>query len=695
MKIDNDKVLITTACELRRQAEERLSDKSAELQPTRSKESRRRLDHELEVHQIELGMQNVELRHSRDDVEILLDKYAVLYDFAPVGYLTLDVNGTIHATNLTSADILGVERVRLLGRRFGQFVTEENRLLFADFMGKVFASHGKESCEVMLTIEGKSALMLQIDAVAMNSGQECSVVAIDITERKRTEEALRFSEARYRALFLDNPTMICTLDTTWKILSANPFVASHLGYTIDELEGQSVLKLFHEDDRVSVVEQLQKCVQNPNQVFRWQFRKTRKDGEKLWVEEIAQAVHNLNGSLDVLVVCQDITERKQSEDRRERLLLKLEAVLESINEGVVISDLEGNLLTMNQEALDLHEVEQDTQVRWPLAKLQDRYELIDPSGRTVPFEQWPASRAIRGERFTDYEVRVRNKETGKLWLASYNGTPVRNKSGDNILAVITVRDISDRKFAEEEIKRLNVSLAARTIDLEYAIQELEAFNYTAAHDLRNPLNVISSYCQALKEMCGSKLDPQCQLYIQETYDGTLRMNQLIEALLNFSQMSHAKLNRKSVDLSKIARDVAEELKGTEATRRVTFLIEDGIVADGDANLLRVVLTNLLGNAWKYTGIRNEAIIEFGVMKIEGKQTCFVRDNGAGFDNASAKKIFAPFQRLSSSEAYRGFGIGLATVERIIRRHGGRVYAEGEPDKGTTIYFTLSATGGFT
>jgi len=570
MKIEKTRPEITAADELRRQAEERLSGMPAEPQPTRTRESRRRLDHELKVRQIELDMQNMELRHVRDELETLLEKYTDLYDFAPVGYLTLDVKGTILTANLASADLLGVERVRLPGRRFGQFVTEEDRLSFAAFIGKVCASKAKESCEVRLSTEGnKSALILQINAVATESGQECSVVAIDITERKHAE------------------------------------------------------------------------------------------------------------------------------DRRERLLLKLEAVLESINEGVVISDLEGNALTMNQEALALHEFEQDTQVRWPLSKLLDSYELIDLSGRTVPFEQWPVSRAIRGERFTDYEVRVRNKKTGKLWLASYNGTPVRNKSSDNILAVITVRDISDRKVVEEEIKRLNLSLAARTVDLEYAIQELEAFNYTVAHDLRNPLNVISIYCQALQEMCGSKLDAQCQRYIQETYDGTMRMNRLIDALLKFSQLSHARLNRKSVDLSTMARDVAEELKGTEATRRVTFLIEDGIVADGDANLLRVVLTNLLGNAWKFTGMRNEAIIEFGVMQTDGQQTFFVRDNGAGFDNATAEKIFAPFQRLPGAEAYRGFGIGLATVERIIRRHGGRVYAEGEPGKGATIYFTLSATGGFT
>jgi len=345
---------------------------------------------------------------------------------------------------------------------------------------------------------------------------------------------------------------------------------------------------------------------------------------------------------------------------------------------------------MNKEALALYEYENIEQVRRQLSGYRDTLELFDLEGHPVPFEQRPTARAHRGECFTDYEVRVRRKDTGKLWIGSYSGTSVRSKSGDIILSVITVRDITERKFAEEEIKRLNTDLTARAVDLEYANRELEAFNYTVAHDLRNPLNVISSYCQVFKELCGDKLDEQCMHYIQETYDGTLRMNRLIEALLDFSRLAHAETHWETVDLSAMAHDVAAELKQAESERCVTFLIADGISADGDAALLRVVLANLLDNAWKYTATREDAVIEFGAKEIDGKPVYFVRDNGAGFDNAAAEKIFAPFQRLPGAEECRGFGIGLATVERIIRRHGGRVCAEGEPGKGATFYFTVQA-----
>jgi light-regulated signal transduction histidine kinase (bacteriophytochrome) len=204
--------------------------------------------------------------------------------------------------------------------------------------------------------------------------------------------------------------------------------------------------------------------------------------------------------------------------------------------------------------------------------------------------------------------------------------------------------------------------------------------------------VVNGYCQAIRELCGDKLDETCKDYLREAYNGTWRMNRLIDALLNFSRLAHVETRRETVDLSAMAHEVAAELKLAEPERRVTFLIADGVSADGDAALLRVVLDNLLGNAWKYNGTRDDGIIEFGTTEVDGKPAYFVRDNGAGFDMADADKLFTPFQRLPGAEECRGFGIGLATVERIIRRHGGRVWAEGEPGEGACFYFTLSAGG---
>ena len=248
--------------------------------------------------------------------------------------------------------------------------------------------------------------------------------------------------------------------------------------------------------------------------------------------------------------------------------------------------------------------------------------------------------------------------------------------------------VTDFNLMKEEIKTLNESLALRAEELTAANQELEAFNYTVSHDLRKPLTIINGYCQAIMEMCDTSLDEECKNYLGEIYNGTLRMNQLIEALLKFSVMARSELLLEPVDLSGIAKTVAAELRQTEPEREVRFEIAEGITVNGDRNLLQVVMENLLGNAWKYTGRREEAVIEFGKTTVAGEPACFVRDNGAGFDMAQSERLFAPFQRLPGTDEFKGHGIGLATVARIIQRHGGRVWAEGEPDKGATFYFTL-------
>ena len=200
MGIDKDRSTATDADELRRQAEERLREKTAELHLARTEEETQRLVHELEVHQIELEMQNAELSRARDDLERAMGKYSDLYDFAPVGYVTLDRAGTIRAVNLTGASLLGIERARLLGRRFVLFITDDTRPLFSEFLVKVFASQGKESCDVTLTTEGGGKLFVQIEAVAAVSGSECRIALIDTTERRRAENALAEKRAELEDL---------------------------------------------------------------------------------------------------------------------------------------------------------------------------------------------------------------------------------------------------------------------------------------------------------------------------------------------------------------------------------------------------------------------------------------------------------------------------------------------------------------
>jgi signal transduction histidine kinase len=236
--------------------------------------------------------------------------------------------------------------------------------------------------------------------------------------------------------------------------------------------------------------------------------------------------------------------------------------------------------------------------------------------------------------------------------------------------------------------RLEARVAQRTAELTRANQELESFSYSVSHDLRAPLRAIDGFSQALIEDEGERLSPEGSQRLQRTRAAATRMGQLIDDLLQLSRVSRSEMRRERVDLSALARDVAEELKHSEPGRDVKFNIAEGLEAQGDARLLRVALENLLGNAWKFTSRSPTALIELFARCREGHPEYTVRDNGVGFNMAYAAKLFSPFQRLHKATDFPGTGIGLATVQRIVHRHGGHIEAEAGPGAGATFRFTL-------
>ncbi len=238
-------------------------------------------------------------------------------------------------------------------------------------------------------------------------------------------------------------------------------------------------------------------------------------------------------------------------------------------------------------------------------------------------------------------------------------------------------------------KRAEEALMRRTADLEASNKELEAFSYSVSHDLRAPLRHIDGFSKILLEDYSDKLDEDGRHYLQVVRRGSQRMALLIDDLLKLSRLTRSEMHVGKVDLNRIAESIASGLKEEHPERRVELSISPGMIAQGDARLLRVAIDNLLANAWKFTSNQEIGRIEFGVTECEGQPAYYVRDNGAGFDQQYAGKLFTPFQRLHDEADFPGTGIGLATVQRIIQRHGGRVWAEGEVDKGATFYFTLS------
>jgi PAS domain S-box-containing protein len=295
--------------------------------------------------------------------------------------------------------------------------------------------------------------------------------------------------------------------------------------------------------------------------------------------------------------------------------------------------------------------------------------------------------AVEQGQYSEEGWRIR-RNGPKFW-ASVLITCVRDGQGKHIGFSKITRDLTDRKQAEDAIAALNESLRLQNEQLIAANREMEAFSYSVSHDLRAPLRSLDGFSQVLLEDYADKLDDEGRDHLQRVRAASQRMGQLIDDLLNLSRTGRAEMNRVPTNLTQMAQDVIQELKNADPGRQVEFVVVDGITADGDPHLLRAALTNLLGNAWKFTARRPGARIEFGQNKRDGQLVYFIADNGAGFDMNYAAKMFGAFQRLHAASDFPGSGIGLAIVQRIIHRHGGRVWAQGEVDRGATFFFTLA------
>jgi PAS domain S-box-containing protein len=330
-------------------------------------------------------------------------------------------------------------------------------------------------------------------------------------------------------------------------------------------------------------------------------------------------------------------------------------------------------------------------------------EAIHPDDRAAVDAAYAGS-LREGRDAYEIEHRVVRKATGEIRYVHEKCRHFRDESGGILKSVGMVQDITERKKAEAELLKLSEDMAARNLELESVNRELEAFIYSVSHDLRAPLRSVSGFSKAVVEDYSDKLDAQGRDYLVRIRDGSIKMTRLIDDLLHLSKISRQEIAHGRVDLSGMVSSLVAELRKTGPERGIEAEIKEGVTAFADHGLMRIVLENLIGNSWKFTAKTQKARIEFGTIDcgtrnaecgLKSESTppkpgivYYVRDNGAGFDQAYADKMFRPFQRLHSDREFEGMGIGLSIVERVIRRHGGRVWAEGEPGKGATVYFTL-------
>lgn len=400
-------------------------------------------------------------------------------------------------------------------------------------------------------------------------------------------------------------------------------------------------------------------------------------------------------------LARELEARARAEVERERLLAEnerhlaeLNATLAAMADGMVLYDRSHAVVRMNPAAeaffgMSLADFQQMRDQQERVLRLQ----LMHPDGRLMAVDETPSWRALHGEVVQNVTM-IQHRPDGTSVWARVSAAPVDLPDGSRMGAVLTIADITELTRTQGELQQVNATLEervrARTAALEAANKELEAFSYSVSHDLRAPLRSIDGFSKLLLEKYVDQLDATGQDYLARVRNATMRMSRLIDDMLNLSRIGRREMHWQSVSLSELAMSIVSELHGRDPERQVDVRVQPGLEVMGDAGLLRIVLANLLENAWKFTGKIAGARIEVGTELRESERVYFVRDNGAGFDMGYADKLFTPFQRLHTESEFPGSGIGLAIVQRIITRHHGRVWAEGREGEGATIYFTLEA-----
>ncbi|MFF5206188.1 ATP-binding protein [Streptosporangium sp. NPDC000396] len=371
-------------------------------------------------------------------------------------------------------------------------------------------------------------------------------------------------------------------------------------------------------------------------------------------------------------------ERQMREDRDQLL-----EVIDGTSAVIYMRDHEGRYLLVNREYERLFNVRRED-----LVGLTD-HDLF-PKEIADEFRANDLRALAQGSPIMMEEIAPQPDGPHSYVTVKY---PIGGKNGRSSSICGISTDITDLKRAEEQVRRLNTELELRvrerTAELEASTRELDAFAYSVSHDLRAPLRALDGFSQMLSEDYGDRIDATGREYLRRIQAATQRMEGLIEDLLHLSRATRAELSRQPVDLSALTRQIVAELKRTDPEREIDVGVKDGLTCLGDPDLLRLVLENLLSNAWKFTRKRADGRIDVGSIEQDGAETFFVRDNGAGFDMAHADKLFVPFQRLHSVTDFEGSGVGLAIVARIVNRHGGRAWADGEPNRGATFFFTLT------
>ncbi|MBP1731081.1 MAG: sensory transduction histidine kinase [Deltaproteobacteria bacterium] len=641
--------------------------------------------------------------------------------------VTIDASGKITDVNAATEKVTGRTREKLINTDFSDYFTDPEKAR-AGYQ-QVFREGSIK--DYPLEIQHKDGYLTPVlYNAAIYRDESGSVVGVfaaarDITERKKAEEIAKLDEAR-----------------TDSILRISQFSAESLrellDFALDEaiaLSGSKFgyLYFYHEDTQEFVLQAWSKDVMTECTIADPQTDyKLEKTG--IWGEVVRQrkaiivndfsAPHPLkkgypeghaplvrffsvpifsegrivavtgfanrpaeytDRDVSQMTLLMDsvwkIVERKKAEEKLKLASAYNRSLLEASLDPLVTIDAGGKITDVN---IATEKVTGRSRAELIGTDFSDYF--MDPAKAKSGYQQ------VFKEGFVmDYALEIRHRN-GHVTPVLYNAAVYNDDAGNVIGVFAAARDITERKKAEEEIQKLNRELEARVIkrtaELENSNKELEAFSYSVSHDLRSPLRSIEGFSLALLEDYGDRLDDTGKSYLDRVRNATIKMGHLIDDLLKLSRVTRSEMNRERVDLTVIGKDIAGRLAQSHLERSAEFVIAEDLTAYGDARLLTVVLENLFSNAWKFSEKATRSVIEFGVTYRENTKIFYVKDNGVGFDMAYVAKLFNPFQRLHNTREFPGTGIGLATVKRVISRHGGQVWIESEVNKGTTVYFTL-------
>lgn len=502
-------------------------------------------------------------------------------------------------------------------------------------------------------------------------------IAEDVTAQREAQQAVRATGERYRLLFEGNPLPLWVFDLdTLRFLDVNEAACARYGYSRDEFLAMNAAQIRPEEDVARLRTALRDAAPGQRRFGQWRHR--LRDGRLITVEIVAHQVP-FDGRRTAFICPIDVTERLEAEARLRESERRFSEMLGEAQQIAIMLDTEGTLTYCNDFFLRLTGWSRDEVIgrRW-----SDRFlppELRGSAGFTGLLDDSPSA------RHREHEIVTRR---GERRMIEWNDSLLRSTTGEVIGRASLGVDVTERRRADGEVRRLNAELerrvAERTAQLEAANGELEAFDYSVAHDLRAPLGRVRGFADALFNDASVALSERGRDYAGRIARSAARMDDLVGDLLRLSLVSRETLRRETFDLRAVAAAAFDTLRRSDPARDVQLVLPERLQATGDPRLLRIVLDNLIGNAWKFTSRREAARIEVGA---EGS-AIYVRDNGAGFDPARAGRLFTPFRRLHDERDFEGTGIGLAIVQRIVRRHGGEIAAEGAVGAGATFRFTL-------